>query len=265
MTKYLFSDFDNTLRNSKVKNSLKIDQKDLDFVKEFQKNNKLIISTGRPYKQLKEHLLDEYNLLPDYFIVNTGALICDNQGEVFYKKTIDKNIKIQLLDFLKTIVDQIDVIVFATSDNESFLFHKNWSTDVKKFFFGLENLNKTLDYLYDKDLLCLKIECSQTTWDQIENFINKNKLEVNITFNSINNKLFNEIHKFNVSKGQAIKGLQEKLNISSDDIIVAGDDYNDLSMFEMFYDNSYICKHEHNKNIRNKAKYLINNIWEIEY
>nr|VZR98723.1 hypothetical protein MF5295_00916 [Mycoplasma feriruminatoris] len=37
MTKYLFSDFDNTLRNSKVKNSLKIDQKDLDFVKEFQK------------------------------------------------------------------------------------------------------------------------------------------------------------------------------------------------------------------------------------
>nr|WP_244756266.1 hypothetical protein [Mycoplasma mycoides] len=47
--------------------------------------------------------------------------------------------------------------------------------------------------------------------------------------------------------------------------MVAGDDYNDLSMFEMFYDNSYMCKHEHNKNIRNKAKYLINNIWEIEY
>ncbi|PTD31269.1 Cof-type HAD-IIB family hydrolase [Mycoplasma leachii] len=265
MTKYLFSDFDNTLRNSKVKNSLKIDQKDLEFVKEFQKNNKLIISTGRPYKQLKEHLLNEYNLIPDYFIVNTGAMVCDNKGKVFYKKTIDKNIKIQLLDFLKTIVDQIDVIVFATSDNESFLFHKNWSTDVEKFFFGLENLNKTLDYLYDKDLLCLKIECSQNTWDQIENFINKTKLEVNITFNSINNKLFNEIHAFNVSKGQAIKDLQEKLNISSDDIIVAGDDYNDLSMFEMFYDNSYICKHEHNKNIRNKAKHSINNIWEIEY
>ncbi|PTD33073.1 putative COF family HAD hydrolase [Mycoplasma mycoides subsp. mycoides KH3J] len=263
--KYLFSDFDNTLRNSKVRNSLKIDQKDLEFVKEFQKNNKLIVSTGRPYKQLKGHLLDEYNLLPDYFIVNTGALVCNNQGEVFYKKTIDKNIKIHLLDFLKTIVDQIDVIVFVTSDNESFLFHKNWSSDVEQFFFGLENLNKTLYYLYDKDLLCLKIECSQQTWDQIENFINKNKLEVNITFNSINNKLFNEIHAFNVSKGQAIKGLQKRLNISSDDIIVAGDDYNDLSMFEMFYDNSYMCKHEHNKNIRNKAKYLINNIWEIEY
>ncbi|WP_434323791.1 Cof-type HAD-IIB family hydrolase [Mycoplasma capricolum subsp. capricolum] len=265
MTKYLFSDFDNTLRNSKVKNSLRIDQKDLDFIKEFQKNNKLIVSTGRPYKQLKEHLLNEYNLIPDYFIVNTGAMICDNKGKIFYKKTIDNQIKIQLLDFLKTIVNQIDVIVFATSENESFLFHKNWSKDVEKFFFGLEKLNKTLDYLYDKDLLCLKIECSQETWNKIEDFINKNNLEVNITFNSINNRLFNEIHAFKVSKGQAIKGLQEKLDISSDDIIVAGDDYNDISMFEMFYKNSYMCKHEHNKNIRNKARYLIDNIWEIKY
>ncbi|UKS54557.1 Cof-type HAD-IIB family hydrolase [Mycoplasma feriruminatoris] len=265
MTKYLFSDFDNTLRNSKVKNSLKIDQKDLDFVKEFQKNNKLIVSTGRPYKQLKEHLLSEYNLLPDYFIVNTGAMVCDNKGEVFYKKTIDQNIKTSLLDFLKTIVDQIDVIVFATPENESFLFHKNWTKDVGKFFFGLEKLDKTLDYLYDKDLLCLKIECKQQTWDKIEDFIKKNNLEVNITFNSINNKLFNEIHGFKVSKGQAIKGLQKRLNISNKDIIVAGDDYNDISMFEMFYDNSYMCKHEHNKNIRNKAKYLIDNIWEIKY
>nr|VZR98722.1 hypothetical protein MF5295_00915 [Mycoplasma feriruminatoris] len=192
-------------------------------------------------------------------------MVCDNKGEVFYKKTIDQNIKTSLLDFLKTIVDQIDVIVFATPENESFLFHKNWTKDVEKFFFGLEKLDKTLDYLYDKDLLCLKIECKQETWDKIEDFIKKNNLEVNITFNSINNKLFNEIHGFKVSKGQAIKGLQERLSISNKDIIVAGDDYNDISMFEMFYDNSYMCKHEHNKNIRNKAKYLIDNIWEIKY
>ncbi|SYV96665.1 Cof-like hydrolase [Mycoplasma putrefaciens] len=59
--------------------------------------------------------------------------------------------------------------------------------------------------------------------------------------------------------------MQNQLNILDENIIVVGDDYNDLSMFEMYYQNSYICKQEHNKQFRNKARYSIDFISQIKY
>ncbi|AEM69055.1 Cof-type HAD-IIB family hydrolase [Mycoplasma putrefaciens] len=265
MPKYLFSDFDGTLRNHKNKNSLDIDPKDLEFIKDFQKDNKLVIATGRPYKQIKKYLIENYNLFADYFIVNTGAAVYDNNDNVLYKMIIPTEIKNKIIGFLKTIQDQIEALAFTTEYQEAFLFHKTITPEVKKFFLNIDVYQQDLNFLLDKDLLCFKIQTDQQTWDRIEDFLIKNNFKVNITKNSIKNKLFNEIHAFDVSKGAAIKGLQNQLNILDENIIVVGDDYNDLSMFEMYYQNSYICKQEHNKQFRNKARYSIDFISQIKY
>ena len=53
------------------------------------------------------------------------------------------------------------------------------------------------------------------------------------------------------------------MNINDKDVMVIGDDKNDLSMFKQ-YKNSFLVINKNNKDIHNIPKYLINKFSDIE-
>ncbi|WP_031542405.1 Cof-type HAD-IIB family hydrolase [Mesoplasma photuris] len=263
MGKWFITDFDGTLKNDRNDIS-KIDSRDLNFIKELKKNgHKIVLATGRPYVRIAAFAKEKYDLEFDYYITNAGGLVVDKNGNTIFKNPLLKDEQDMIMNYLESIRNKITTILYATENEENVLYHDAWTEKMKDFIL-MEPINEPINYVSNKELLCYKLSCSSDTKDEIINFLKENNLNMNITYNIVENESFMEIHHNNVNKGSAIRGLQSKLSISDSDIYVAGDDYNDISMFEEFYENSYITEQEYNEKIRPKAKYLIQQIFEIE-
>ena len=71
-----------------------------------------------------------------------------------------------------------------------------------------------------------------------------------------------EISPKGVSKGTALEFLIKEMGIDKSDVLVVGNDQNDLPLFEMF-ENSFAISNSEGL-IKNKAKYVINDFAEIE-
>ncbi|WP_026389436.1 HAD-IIB family hydrolase [[Acholeplasma] multilocale] len=263
MTKWLFTDFDGTLRNSKGE-ELRITPKDLDFVKKWQVDgNKLIIATGRPYEHISEHVNGVYDLYPDFYVTNAGGTVVDGEGKNIYTNTMTEEEKLKIMNFLIEIEDEIQGIVYSTPGDENFLFHKDWENADQEMFMGMTPQNLPINYVEDKTMICYKVLSTDETWNKITKFLDDNNLNMNLTSNNLRGIKFSEIHHNNVNKGSAIRGLQSILGFKDEDVIVAGDDNNDLSMFAEFFENSYIVTQPYNEDIRNKAETIISELNEV--
>lgn len=176
---------------------------------------------------------------------------------------MEMNVKNKLLEFFKTIDNELMGLNFATVEDEQFLFMRNISEYQKGMFLDLENIDQSLSYLDEKELICFKLICPKATWIKILDFIAKNNLKVETVTNNLSNFYVCEIHGENVTKASGIKYLQEKLNLVDDQILIAGDDDNDISMLKA-YKNSFIMQQEYNNGIRQHATYELKSLFEIE-
>ena len=75
----LISDYDGT-----------ITKKDIKKLKQFQKDNLLVIATGRYFEAIYEELI-KYKIKIDYLICNNGAEIYDENYNLLYYEALDKN------------------------------------------------------------------------------------------------------------------------------------------------------------------------------
>ncbi|AVN64736.1 MULTISPECIES: Cof-type HAD-IIB family hydrolase [Mesoplasma] len=263
--KWLFTDFDGTLRNSKNEKNI-ISEKDMNFVKNLQqKGNKIIISTGRPFEHIDKHIKETYpDFLPDYYLTNAGAAIYDNQGKEIFSQYLDENLSIEIIEFVKNNRSEIFSLVYSFKGEEDFFYHDFWKEGMEITFMGMKPQNRSFDYIDGKQIICFKMSCTPSVWTKLMQTLENKNLKFSYVSNNLKEITFNEIHHANVSKGNAIKEMAKVFNICNDDIIVAGDDNNDLSMFKEFYDNSYIVRQEHNENIRDKAKFIIDSLSDIK-
>ncbi|WP_027063503.1 Cof-type HAD-IIB family hydrolase [Mesoplasma seiffertii] len=262
--KWFFTDFDGTLRNSRSA-KVEITDQDLEFVKTLQKDgHKLIVATGRPYSSISKHVQTVYDLYPDFYICNAGATINSQNGEVLYTHEFEKQQQDLITKQLIELENEITSVIYATANNENMLFHKQWDSEKAKLFIDMQPQDQEIDTLFDKTLICFKILCDKKTWSKITQWLSKQSFEVNLTSNNVEGLTFNEIHPQGINKGNAIRVLQKQFDFKDEDVIVAGDDNNDISMFNEFYDNSYIVEQEYNAEIRQLAKTVIQQITEIE-
>ncbi|ATZ18383.1 Cof-type HAD-IIB family hydrolase [Mesoplasma melaleucae] len=262
---WLFTDFDGTLRNSKDKEN-GISKNDMAFVKDLQKKgHKVIISTGRPFEHINDHMKESYSdFLPDYYLTNAGAAIYDNKGNELFAKYLDKDLVEEIIKFVKANREDIISLVYSFKGEEDFFYHDAWKEEMSKTFMGMIPKNKPLSYIDGKEIICFKMSCTTETWNKLVNQLNEKGLKFSYVSNNLKEITFNEIHNYEVSKGNAIREMMKQLNISENDVIVAGDDNNDLSMFKEFYDNSYIVVQDHNVKIRDKAKNIIEKLSDIK-
>ncbi|MDD4718585.1 MAG: HAD-IIB family hydrolase [Bacilli bacterium] len=195
--KVLVSDFDDTLfTKDYIKNIKKINE----FV---NNGNMFIIATGRNLNQLLKDI-EGRNINFSYLICNDGGTIFDKDLNLVSRIDIDPQIAEYLLEELNNDNNISKVLV----DNG---FHYFEHTDV---------LNNALIGRYiDKDKAQTRIDELMSKYDNINAYLSHNWI-------NIGNK--------KISKGNAIKYLEELLNLNKNHIYTVGDNINDISMNEMF-------------------------------
>lgn len=194
---------------------------------EMRKNKVLYtIASGRSYN-LIEPYLKELNLkIP--FIANNGATIYLGQKLIFCKY-IDRFYIGQVFKII--IQNDLTSIIYT---NDKTLYFEG-TTDAKKF---LERFNNNYISIEKNELMSIVQDIIKIT------FIEKNveKVEtVKASLNSIglaykldeSEKNIYVLTNRNATKGLALKYLCNYLNIEEISSIVFGDNYNDLSMFEV--------------------------------
>lgn len=231
MVKMVASDLDGTLLNSHFKIT---DEtiKTINMLKE--KGIKFVVATGRP-----EHLIMEYVdklKLDTPYILNNGSVI----------KFFDKNIVLQNLKLKET--DVTTLVEFCEKRNILYMLY----TDVgitTKMNFRVKHFLKLNEYIENKE--------NQFKFNIIENinsinrFDNVNKIliiekdiekfeELKKIFSSYRNFIvfssqngFLDINPLNTSKGEALKIVINYYGFSQSEVVVFGDQENDISMLKL--------------------------------
>ena len=204
-------------------------EKNVQLIKSFiEKGNKFIIATGRPIYLLKPDI-EDYNLDCSYIVCNDGGVIFDSKGKKIFEENIDKEVAKEVYELLSK-DDNFEEVFIDTA--------LNFSKDINDTFNAILALPK------DKKIAQKQIDELMKKYPSIQGYISHRWLNI--------------LNK-NSSKGNAIKMLMNMNNWSYDDVITIGDNYNDVSMLENF--NSFIIKGD--KNIEDKAKYVVNNFKEM--
>lgn len=228
--KLLAIDMDGTLLDSKNQVSQRTREA---IIKAKEKGVYIILSTGRILKSALYYSKDLG--LNNPIIASNGGVVVDEFFSIIYKKTIDKN----------SIVDLINI---ANEDNMYYHFYD------ERNFYSNKRVQEVLDFYNEsdnggnsdfhielkvfkdikeitsnKDINIYKFLFVDEDMDKLDRFRKRLALVNNISISSSwpNNV---ETMSINVSKGEALKKLCKRLNIRSEEVIAIGDSENDLSM-----------------------------------
>lgn len=216
----LVCDLDGTLLN----HNLEITPLTLHFLKEFIKDNYLLLNTGRSFVYSKSYLKDLDVLNNDHIFLS-----CNNGTEIYkYDELIKssylnttkiinllKKQKIDVLNLFGQISSNLQIIeIKEIKDNNINLFYDNAFNQIN-LITNTNQLNKTYSNYH---------------------FIYKGEFDNKHLYYIQNNK-----------KDEAIKEVSKLLNIKDENIFVFGDDYNDLKMLKKYH-NSYLMKNSKYKN-----------------
>lgn len=220
--KAIVCDLDGTLLNEEHKFS----EETKETIKEVKKTGrKIFIATGRHH--LDALKLKEQLGLDSYLISSNGARIHDENNIEVYEKNIDK----EVVDFILSVKCKegierhvyTDTKWYVEKDKEEYLsFHQEskFFHEVKEFF-KIENEKFIKIFFVSKNIdELLKLE---------EYFIKVIGSKVSIT---LSGPECLEIMAKDVTKGEAIKNIMQKLNISLENTMAFGDGLNDYEMLK---------------------------------
>lgn len=226
----LISDIDGTLIKNHQVNELDI-RRLYDFVEE---DNMFVLATGRPYCATK-HLQKMFRA--KYMICCNGAIIIDDNQQTIYQKTMDH--------------DSVSAVISYYEPN-MYMF----ISDGKSLTPITDNHQE-----FDDKIVFISITLKENNFAFLEQLANQLCRE-NPNISCVLNGNHLDIGALGVSKANGIKWLVENKNLNSDDISVVGDNFNDISMFEEFYNHSYAVATGLPLAL-SKAKYQVNDIGEI--
>lgn len=253
MKKHIFCDLDGTL----LMDFRFVSEEDMEALQNAQNHGFTIsIVTGRLDYEIKM-LMDKYGF-NGFRISQNGAVIFDNDDKLIYESSLETKDVLSILDALK---GQIVIIIFQTID--SYFVEKKVSLveefeNSQPFIKYLEkpNILRELDkykfvsislWAEDNKIIKIKNHLDRVLPKHIESYISS-KYTIDIT------------NKEN-SKGNAIKNLCKIKNISFDDIIVIGDSYNDISMFEIT-NHSFVIEGA-DEFVKSKANYVVKSVKDM--
>jgi len=221
-------DMDGTLLNSKNQ----VSDRTRNAIEEAKKNGvHIILSTGRI---LKSALSYSGSLnLKNPIVACNGAIIVDESQNIVYRKTMDKGLVKDIVNLAK------QENIYCHFYDESRFYSSMRVEEILQFYNeGNEKTNTSIELrVFDdieeiintKDFNIYKFIFIENNKDKLQNFRTQlNTLSnINISSSWSNNV---EAMGLNVSKGEAIKELCNRLNIDKSQVIAIGDSENDLSM-----------------------------------
>lgn len=196
--KLLVTDYDGTMYYEKQ--DLKTLRENIEALKQFKKQNMVVIATGRPFTSIKKEI-DIYDIPYNYIISSNGACLFDQNDSPIYTQTIKQEIIQKTVAYLQKLpyiskIKLIDIYGNETNNLENVI---QIYVEIKiSSIFELKRIKQELEFLD-------------------------------------NNQFFNMCYFFNqTDKIDGIKRIQELHNIKSKDIYTIGNDTNDLLMLKEY-------------------------------
>lgn len=237
MIKLIASDLDGTI----IGNNHFIPQDNIDVINSLQKKHiPLVICTGKTYAISKDIC---QNLHASFGIFGNGSQIIDlNTGIEIAKKTLS----FKEIELCFDIIKKYNLHVHAYTKN-GIITSKPLYMDLRNFILfphklKFEIVDSVLSRIQNEQTPIFKLVISspfhlEKVKNDLEEFSNLSVTHINKTGiykDTIIDKEYEylDVSPINVSKGNALKILQEYLKIQKQDILSIGDNLNDIDMFE---------------------------------
>ncbi len=209
-----------------------------------------IIATGRNEAHISD-LLEELGI--NSYIVSNGARVVV-EGEVIFNVTLTE----EQLKPLNELIIEGNLPAIGITNNYLYVndpdkkFGDVWTSEMRDLSHHVNSRFEKIIKPYDPT--CLE-------YSGISIFKNIDPIDIEGVSFIPWGDLGYEVCLKNVTKATGIEKLAQKLNVSHDNIAVYGDNFNDISMFEKFYNNSYVMGNAPEE-VKKYAKYVCKHISE---
>ncbi|WP_084156567.1 Cof-type HAD-IIB family hydrolase [Clostridium akagii] len=223
MIKLIATDMDGTL----LSDDGSINENFFDLIHDLNKKNiNFAAASGRFYSQLKKNF--EKVGTDMIFIAHNGALIkYNNKGKTLYSNSIHK----KEIEHVINLMPQLGEELFLAGENEAYIINPTEKmldefTRVHVPVVILKSFSETKNAIYK-----ITYYMAKGVKPNIIKFLEEN-LDDTLEFVVSGDKWIDIMNK-GISKGTAIKILQEKFEIDQRNTMAFGDYYNDLTMFKV--------------------------------
>lgn len=240
--KLIVADLDGTL----LKSDKSLDDNIKDVIS--GQDYKFTIASGRSMILVKK-FISELNIdLP--YITNNGAEIYQSDACVKQYSIPDDEVR-----FILNLVQEFDLECHANAENCIYTMGKiDLILPFRKRFEGVLSIvdNASVNSVCANTIN--KIMCIDKDLNKVQEFANK----INLYYEHVHceraeGNAFVIVNR-QASKGKALKNLIELLHISTEEVIVFGDNYNDVSMFEAV--KYSVCMENADKDVKDKATFI---------
>ncbi len=208
--KLLATDLDGTFIKDKA-----ISEDNLYAIYDFKDSgNKVAIATGRPLCATK-HLKKAVDY--DFAITANGSMVTDSKGKVLFKADIDQEV-------IKTILNLID--------SELYICYISNGYDIVSL---QEYQNNPIN-----DIIFISVSPISKKQKDINEVYNQLSDSFSSYVSLTTNGYHLDIGGLNCTKATGISVVVKKLKIQDEDVMVFGDQDNDISMFEEYKNSYYI-------------------------
>lgn len=219
-------DMDGTLLNSKNEVSQRTKEA---IIKAKEKGVHIVLATGRILKSALHY--SQALGLKNPIVASNGGIMVDENRNVIYKNPMEKGAIRDLVNMAK------EDDVYCHFYDESKFYSAKIVQEFLKFYnegnselqIEIEKFDDIDEMILNEDLNIYKFLFIDNDLDKLQRFRERISILNNINISSSwSNNI--EAVAMNVSKGQALKELCRKLDISPKEVIAIGDSENDLSM-----------------------------------
>ena len=251
MIKLITCDIDGTLLQGYAD---PIDPELFELIEKFYEKGVLFFATsGRQLYNLQQIFSPVKDKIG--YIAENGAIVLHND-EILYKSAIDVDLALELS---KKILDKDNVELFICGEHTTYIMPK--SKDFDKLV-GNEIQNhitqiKSFDEI-DQDIVKVSLFYKDGINDEIIEYFTKDygdKFQ-----HTVSGHTWYDFMNLNTHKGNAIKLLQKVINVSSEETVAFGDNFNDIEMLaDAKY--SYAMEDAHQE-VKKVANYTCKNVVE---
>lgn len=184
----------------------------------------VVLASGRPYESIYPYVKDLDIDLP--IIAANGALIKSPlTSEVYYSSGLPINLAEEIIEYGQE--NQFPISLYL--DGEVHTFNES----MVKVHWELEKINARLidKFVGNRDLF--KIIYANTPQKIEEAYIHLEQKYKEKLYITRSDAIYLDVMNINASKGKALYKLMDMLQISSHEVLVLGNSFNDIAMFEV--------------------------------
>ncbi len=228
MKKLLVSDYDGTFFTGDEKQV----KKNVNAVKKWIDHGHVFaFGTGRDVVNM-QYEYDRFQVTYDYLVGVNGAYVCDDKGNVLYKRTIDNKIAREIIDILEP--DSKGQLLVQNGVDGAYVINYNpEDEEIMKLYNKVTKIyNQTPQEALNYDVV--SVGCRTEKFEdakRLNDIVNERYSEY---VSSFNNLTYVNVVPKNISKATGIQLIADKCEIAKENVHTIGDNLNDLEMITCF-------------------------------